>query len=443
MAPSRNERPSQRARNTVRQRARGGRTSGVSEPRGGRGGRGGSSSRGRAILVAASDSGGPSNASRRYNTGKTAPPGTIAAQTPAWQFGEGPQKADQALLRVLETGVHADALVICGERQWNVHKMSLLGRSTWFAEEIEKIETNGKPEFNLTGSYTIEEVNTILHTIYGNRLPERFYDHDDKSNSLQVYVSLFNMGVLFGIHPMRDDALTLVGRRCDRLLERICSFDPDLSDVRGVLPKDLQRHLFQESSAGADLCLALNEAFLKLDTYTDQTAQCLLANYIHAGRSILLEDANLRQIINGTPLIAAALWYASQGRNLANWLPDSRVISERHNNFDHSKKTQHPERCELCDETFDGRNRKRVMYDPHKILMRPAGYCLACVEKSKGESRSIFRKRGKTDREGIPKGFVDVCGISDMRDQTVAMALIKLTAVALLPAALSPIETLA
>lgn len=201
------------------------------------------------------------------------------------------------------------------------------------------------------------------------------------------------MGVFLGVNTMRDDALTLLGRLCDRALENICEFDRSLSDVKGVQQANKQVNT-------TDLCLALHAAFLKYSPgHGDLRAQCLLANYVFAGRSILLEDENVRLLIDSTVTIAAAIFYATLGRNLAGWLPNGTLVRDRHFHFDHSKKTQHPERCELCDETFDARKRKRAMYDPYKIVMRPAGYCASCVDKAGDDPESIFRKKGRTDRD--------------------------------------------
>ncbi|KAK3989085.1 hypothetical protein QBC44DRAFT_95300 [Cladorrhinum sp. PSN332] len=413
MAPARNHSPLQRDRGNPAQRGvRGGRVRGKRGARGGRAPGGSFSSPGRAASLAVSDSGDASipgaatGNSRRYN--KMAPAEPIIAQAPAWQVGDGPQKADTHLLRMLETGVHADATVVCRDRVWNVHKMALMSRSGWFAQGIQASDAAAKPEFNLSMEYTPEDVNTILHTIYSNRLPEECYNPlDTKSFNLANFVKLFNIGVLFSVEAMRNDALTLLGQLCDRNLELICSYDRELSNSEGKFPDNKPPKICTD-----DLCLALHTAFLKSNTYSDLAAQCLLANYIYAARGVLLADSSrsstitslssspVKQIIDNTPIIKAALWDASQGRNLAGWLPDRKIIVERHNQFDHTRKTQHPDRCEMCDETFDGAHRKRVMYDPHKIVIRPVAYCLTCVEKADGEPQTIFRKQGKTDREG-------------------------------------------
>ena len=206
-------------------------------------------------------------------------------------------------------------------------------------------------------------------------------------------VKFFNMGIFLGVDAMRDDALTLLGRLCDRELENICKFDRSLSDVKGVQQPGKRVDT-------TDVCLALHEAFLKYSPgHGDLRAQCLLANCVFAGRSIFLDDENVRLLVDNTVTIAAAIFYASLGRDLAGWLPNGTLIRERHFHFDHSKKTQHPERCELCDETFDAGKRKRAMYDPYKVVMRPAGYCASCVDKADEDPESIFRKKGKSDRD--------------------------------------------
>ncbi|KAK4220920.1 hypothetical protein QBC38DRAFT_524220 [Podospora fimiseda] len=306
--------------------------------------------------------------------------------------------------RTLETGVLADAVVICGDRKWNVHKITLMSRSDWFAEAIKHANPTIKAEFNLGMDYTPDDVNAILDAIYGKRLPEECYNPaNTQYSNLVNFVNFFNMGVFFGIEPMRNDALTLLGQLCDRNLKFICSYDRILSNSQGVFdPLNVIKNI---SLSG--LLFALHAAFIKKETYPDLSAQCLLANYIYAARGVLLSTPNIvKDLVDKNRDIQAALWQASQGRDLAGWLPDRRIIVERHNQLDHTKKTQHPDRCETCDDTFDGAQRKRVMYDPHKIVMRPVAYCLSCVVRNEGEKQVIFRKMGKTDRAGGNGGLL-------------------------------------
>ncbi|KAK4642579.1 hypothetical protein QC761_0085980 [Podospora bellae-mahoneyi] len=114
-----------------------------------------------------------------------------------------------------------------------------------------------------------------------------------------------------------------------------------------------------------------------------------------------LENQLLKDVIDRNVHLAAAMWHASQGRNLAGWLPNPDVTSHRLRTFDHTRKTQHPDRCELCGDVFDDDAHRRVMFDPYKVLLRPAGYCGICVGKQKDDPGCFFRKKGKTNKEGL------------------------------------------
>lgn len=48
--------------------------------------------------------------------------------------------------------------------------------------------------------------------------------------------------------------------------------------------------------------------------------------------------------------------------------------------LDHTRKTQHPDRCEACDEVFDEERWAKRVYNPFKVVVRPAAWCRRCVE---------------------------------------------------------------
>ena len=48
--------------------------------------------------------------------------------------------------------------------------------------------------------------------------------------------------------------------------------------------------------------------------------------------------------------------------------------------MDHTRKTQHPDRCECCDEVFDDDRWAKRVYNPFKVVVRPAAWCRRCVE---------------------------------------------------------------
>ncbi|KAK4183624.1 hypothetical protein QBC35DRAFT_393482 [Podospora australis] len=292
------------------------------------------------------------------------------------------------LFRLLQSGNYADAIVMTGDLQWKVHRTTLVARSVWFSDAFKKEQGVVMPEINLSPRPD-HKVSLLLQCLYAHRLPDEFYDLASAEATFEKYVELFKLGDEFGVEFVRDDALTMLGRLCDQKLVAICSFNKEWSGREGVV----------NPRAGAsvdfvDLGVALHDAF-EGGIRTDLRAQSLLANFVYAGRAVLLEHPHLLNLVDSIDSIAAGLWRASNGQNLAGWLPNVKVKTFL--GFDHTKKTQHPDRCELCDELFDDANRKRVMYDPHKVITRPAGYCGVCVEKHDGDAAPIFRRPGRTD----------------------------------------------
>ncbi|KAK4198328.1 hypothetical protein QBC40DRAFT_331679 [Triangularia verruculosa] len=306
-----------------------------------------------------------------------------------WSVSSMTYRHDAQALKMLQTGEYSDALVLADGREWKVHRATLSSRSRWFERVFKSQQDEGLNEINLYPQ-TAEHVDLLLQTLYSNRLPDQYLDIHGASSTFCHYVKIFNLADTFEVDTMLNDTLTLLGQLADRYLEEICTFDKSLSGREGVVePK--------ATFPFTNLAVAVLEAFG--GERADKRAQCLLANFLHAGREVLLENAEMKAIVERNDQVAAALWRASQGRNLANWLPNSEVIGHRLRAFDHSIKTQHPDRCELCDEIFDNDKRKRIMYDPYKVHLRPAGYCGHCVDKYKDDPECLFRKTGKTDKQ--------------------------------------------
>lgn len=165
MAPGRTDRPSQRGRGATNRHTRAASARGTSEPRGGRAAKATPTPRGRGGSAAPGD--GNASGSRRY--AKMPSSERVSSKGQAWQVGEGPQRPDLSGLGLFETGTCADATVICCERQWNVHKTTLISRSTWFYQAMANAGPMMNPTCNLTNEYDPDEVDVMLHTIYANR----------------------------------------------------------------------------------------------------------------------------------------------------------------------------------------------------------------------------------------------------------------------------------
>ncbi|VBB81737.1 Putative protein of unknown function [Podospora comata] len=346
-----------------------------------------------------------------------------------WAVSSMVWRADEGSLKKLETGEFSDATILADGRTWRVHRMLLSTRSRWFAEAFEKQssgEDEGEPEINLRELKT-EFVDMLLRTLYCNRLPDQYLNIRGANATFSTYIKIFNLADQFGIETMCNDALTLLGQLADRHLEDLCTFDKVQSGREGV-PEPKSAFPYH------NLGIAILEAFSEERTVTDKRAHYLLANFLYAGRAVLLENQVLRDIVDRNIHLAAAMWHASQGRNLAGWLPNPEVISHRLRAFDHSRKTQHPDRCELCDDVFDYEAHKRVMFDPYKVMLRPAGYCGVCVEKYKDDPGCLFRRRGKMDKLGegvllpvikaevLHEGEDNMAGIPEMESEREASA---------------------
>ncbi|KAK0671535.1 hypothetical protein QBC41DRAFT_385545 [Cercophora samala] len=363
--------------------------------RGGARGRGGRGSRSLTPVVARQVEAQPSPEQPQAPTRRRASKAPEPVGKP-WSVNSMAWRPDEGALKRLETGEFSDATIMADGREWKVHRLLLSSRSGWFARAFENKTLDDDNVINLFPLET-EFVDVLLLTLYSNRLPEQYLDVRGEHATFATYIKIFNLADQFQVETMSDDALSVLGQLADRYLEDLCSFDRAKSGREGV-PEPKPRFPYQ------NLGIAILEAFK--DERTDKRAQCLLANFVYAGRAVLLENQILRDIVERNVQLAAAMWHASQGRNLAGWLPNPDVISHRLRAFDHTKKTQHPDRCELCDDVFDSDTHKRVMFDPYKVVLRPAGYCAVCVDKHKDDPECLFRKKGKTDKRG--EGHVPV-----------------------------------
>ncbi|KAK3367771.1 hypothetical protein B0H63DRAFT_565671 [Podospora didyma] len=327
-------------------------------------------------------------------------------------------------LRLLDSGNFSDARVIFKDRVWNVHKTIMCPRSKWFADaykgtpEASRDRPNAWPSasppncgtrkltpsqdgqtsvVNLTpdpenaSDRTEDEINTLIRFIYSGALDPKVWS-TRVNPSFKRFVRLFNLGHEYSVTALCDDALALLRDFCDLKLAELCSYDTDKSGRHGVV--DIHKH------DPTDYIENLIDAIWA--SYTVQTntcAQALLCAFVWAGRERLLkEDPYINdyflKVCEGCPMFGNHMFQISMGVDPSRWLPMSgEQVREVTMGFDHTHKTQHPDRCASCNECFDDKNMKKAMYTPFMVVARPAAYCLHCVKKHDPNDKPFWRER--------------------------------------------------
>ncbi|KAK7745813.1 hypothetical protein SLS53_002530 [Cytospora paraplurivora] len=103
-------------------------------------------------------------------------------------------------LKLFESGFLSDAQVICKERTWNVHKLILCGRSTWFKKAL----TGGWSE-TASSKVTVNEMDpdtmdAVLRFIYSGDLTIKV---KDKHLCIASYVHLWSHADFFKLDDMK------------------------------------------------------------------------------------------------------------------------------------------------------------------------------------------------------------------------------------------------
>lgn len=123
---------------------------------------------------------------------------------------------------LLETGNFADAVIICGQKSWNVHKTIICSRCDWFQKALdgnfEEARTNTVtiPESEFSSEY----IACLIFYIYSGALDISKIPDDGKS-LVEKCVRLWAVADFFLFEPLQKDTLALMEDHLDALLRKI------------------------------------------------------------------------------------------------------------------------------------------------------------------------------------------------------------------------------
>ncbi|KAM7185798.1 hypothetical protein V8F33_012188 [Rhypophila sp. PSN 637] len=268
----------------------------------------------------------------------------------------------------------ADATIVCLKDTWAVHKTVLCTRSKWFLKAFEGDQEDGQLEIVNLHSQTKEDVETLLKFIYsGMRLDlEKF---SIKNGSFSAYARLFNLGETFELKPLADDAMSLLGQYCDKRLMELCSYDVDSSGREGVV--DQIRGSPQPFID--DLLQAIKDAYDGIEHST--RLQAIFVSFVWAGRDRLFKEKELLAFVDVYPRFGTDMFKLMLGHNPSKWFPLANVARAMCTELDHTRKTQHPDRCEGCKDVFDEVKVRKAMYNPFSVAVRAGAWCATCVNR--------------------------------------------------------------
>ncbi|KAK3314137.1 hypothetical protein B0H66DRAFT_630542 [Apodospora peruviana] len=298
-----------------------------------------------------------------------------ALATPAEPWAVNAHRSTANNIGVFEDGMFADASVMCIKKEWRVHRTVVCTRSTWFAKAFAPDDSGGQTDVVNLHDQKPEDVETLLRFIYAGSLDK------DTKKSFRTYVKLYNLGVTFDLSTLCDDALSLLGQLCDAKLLQLCAYDVHKSGRAGVPVTDPQTSPVPWID---DMKFAVWTAF---STSAEPTRlQSLLCQFVWAGRDRLLhgESGVFRELVDKQPMFGAAMFKVMLGENLSGWIPDAEQVKQVCMGFDHSRKTQHPDRCAKCEEVFDEAQVRKALYHPFRAAVRAPAWCAPCVEAHPG-----------------------------------------------------------
>ena len=209
------------------------------------------------------------------------------------------------------------------------------------------------------------------------------------------YANLYILGENFELEALSDEALSYLGQHCDAKLQAMCTYDSILKQgAEGVVDK--AQNLFTPHDYD-DLYRAIYQAFG--ERYRPSRLTSLIASFVWAGRERLFSHAQFfHQISEQFPYFAKHIFQAILGYNESTWVPGKDVARATCATLDHTKKTQHPDRCDSCLEVF-GHDAPKSMYNPFKVAVRPCAWCVKCVDKNKGTEVPLWRCEPEKKRD--------------------------------------------
>ncbi|KAM7190434.1 hypothetical protein V8F20_009717 [Naviculisporaceae sp. PSN 640] len=262
-------------------------------------------------------------------------------------------------------------------------------RSKWFYNALNGDEEGGQTGVVNLHSTPKEDVEILLKYIYSGKLDvEKF---GPGKCDFVTYTRLYNLGQTFEYKPLSDDALTLLGQYCDKKLAEICSYDINESGRKGVVDQIRGN----PDTFINDLLRAVRVAYD--DTEQSTSLQSLFVSFIWAGRDRLFQCKELMAFADQYPRFGTDMFKMMLGHNPCKWFP-SNISRTMCVTLDHSRKTQHPDRCEGCDDVFDEAKVRKALYNPFNVAVRASAWCAPCVQKHQGPA-PLWRTPGNEEEK--------------------------------------------
>ena len=198
-----------------------------------------------------------------------------------------------------------------------------------------------------------------------------------------MYAKLYKIAATFQLSHMQDDALSLLGQYCDKMLQMLCQLKT--AKDAGAIPGDSSDPSVFLDDLMQAIWIAYNE------TREPDQLQNLLATFVYAARSRLFQRAELRTVADSCPMFGNTIFKLMLGQASTSFPPGGDTITKMSAGLDHTQKTQHPDRCAHCHDVFDEKRAKKGMFNPFAAVTRPATYCVQCVKKNLDDPTPLWR----------------------------------------------------
>lgn len=190
-------------------------------------------------------------------------------------------------IMLLETANFADAVIICGQKSWNVHKIIICSRCDWFRKALdgnfEEARTNTVtiPESEFSSEY----IACLIFYIYSGAR-DICKISDNEIPLVEKCVRLWVVADFYLFEPLQKDTLELMEGQLYSWLRKILSPEVRLQDPECIL---IIEQLFSAISA----------------VYTDyphaRPVQNLILDFVHAGRLMWPYSSKFRELLPQAP----------------------------------------------------------------------------------------------------------------------------------------------
>ncbi|KAG8157799.1 hypothetical protein KVR01_012461 [Diaporthe batatas] len=267
-------------------------------------------------------------------------------------------------LSLFETGHFSDAVLVCGNHAWNVHRSIICKRCAWFEKALTGPFLESETKTITLTDMAPEPIEVVLRYLYSGAIDNAAVQRCEGECILSTYIRLWSMADFFLMEPLKADILAAMEESLEENMKKMCNakFLVDSPECQAII----------------------QEFFHCVDTtYRElphtQPCKKLLLDYCHAIRLNLYRSDQFIEMVSSYPELGPDLFMIALKGRQSKWAGDSkgdyRNFSVYTKCSDCSRKSKYANSWNI-DPQASGEN-IRIMEVPWRceFCVKETGYC--------------------------------------------------------------------